>query len=121
MDGRPEKRPHPALSKPAPAVYHAPPTMEQVMSETRTESRSAAVEPHPGPAPHAPPPRESRFAGRRVHFIGIGGSGMNGLARMLLDSGAAVSGSDPNPNAQTLELAGRGARVSRSQMGELLA
>ncbi len=27
----------------------------------------------------------SRFAGQRVHFIGIGGSGMSGLARMLLD------------------------------------
>ena len=43
----------------------------------------------------------SRFAGKRVHFIGIGGSGMNGLARILLDCGAVVTGSDPNPNAQT--------------------
>ena len=63
---------------------------------------------------------ESRFAGRRVHFIGIGGSGMSGLARMLLDSGAIVSGSEPNPNAQTLELSKRGANISRDQIGQLL-
>jgi UDP-N-acetylmuramate--alanine ligase len=62
----------------------------------------------------------SRFTGKRVHFIGIGGSGMSGLARMLLDRGAVVSGSDPNPNTQTFELAARGARVSRDQLGELL-
>jgi tetratricopeptide (TPR) repeat protein len=29
----------------------------------------------------------SRFANRRIHFIGIGGCGMSGLARMLLDAG----------------------------------
>jgi len=63
----------------------------------------------------------SRFAGRRVHFIGIGGSGMSGLARMLLDNEAIVSGSEPKPNAQTFELARRGAKISRDQMGELLS
>jgi len=65
-------------------------------------------------------PGVSRFAGRRVHFIGIGGCGMNGLARMLLDSGAVVSGSEPKPNQQTMELARRGAKISRDQIGELL-
>ena len=55
-----------------------------------------------------------------MHFIGIGGSGMSGLARMLLDSGATVSGSEPRPNAQTVELSRRGAKVSREQIGELL-
>jgi UDP-N-acetylmuramate--alanine ligase len=45
---------------------------------------------------------------------------MSGLAHMLLDSGAAVTGSEPKPNEQTLELARRGARISRSQVGELL-
>ena len=63
---------------------------------------------------------ESRFSGRRVHFIGIGGCGMSGLARMLLDGGALVSGSEPKPNAQTMELARRGIRISRDQLGELL-
>jgi UDP-N-acetylmuramate--alanine ligase len=63
----------------------------------------------------------SRFAGRHVHFIGIGGSGMSGLARILLDCGAVVSGSEPRPNAASLDLARRGARISRDQMGELLS
>ncbi|NLP39914.1 MAG: UDP-N-acetylmuramate--L-alanine ligase, partial [Corynebacterium pollutisoli] len=30
----------------------------------------------------------------RVHLIGIGGSGMSGVARILLDRGAVVTGSD---------------------------
>ncbi|HTN55206.1 MAG TPA: Mur ligase domain-containing protein, partial [Microbacterium sp.] len=29
-----------------------------------------------------------------AHFIGIGGSGMSGLAKMFLDAGIRVSGSD---------------------------
>jgi UDP-N-acetylmuramate--alanine ligase len=62
----------------------------------------------------------SKFAGRRVHFIGIGGCGMSGLAAMLLDSGALVSGSEPKPNTQTFALAKRGAQISRDQLGELL-
>src|SRR5438309_2493205 len=62
----------------------------------------------------------SRFTGLRVHFIGIGGCGMSGLARVLLDAGAIVSGSEPKPNPQTFDLVNRGARISRDQLGELL-
>lgn len=62
----------------------------------------------------------SRFTGRRVHFIGIGGCGMSGLARMLLDNGAIVSGSEPKPNSTTFELGKRGATISRDQVGTLL-
>ncbi|HZL35270.1 MAG TPA: UDP-N-acetylmuramate--L-alanine ligase [Tepidisphaeraceae bacterium] len=81
--------------------------MHNAVSELRTESRSAGS--------------RSRFTGRRVHFIGIGGSGMSGLARMLLDSGAAVSGSEPKPNQQTFDLMRRGVKISRTQSGELLS
>ncbi len=63
----------------------------------------------------------SRFAGKRVHFIGIGGCGMSGLARMLLDAGAIVTGSEPKPNPQTFQLTSLGAKISRDQMGELLS
>jgi UDP-N-acetylmuramate--alanine ligase len=63
----------------------------------------------------------SRFTGRRVHFIGIGGCGMSGLARMLLDNGAIVTGSEPKPGAVTFELTKRGALISRDQLGELLS
>lgn len=96
-----------------------PPAMENALSETRTEAPGGgAVAPGVGGAPRA---SASRFAGRRVHFIGIGGSGMSGLARMLVDSGAIVTGSEPKPNAQTIELGKRGVQVSRGQMGELLS
>jgi UDP-N-acetylmuramate--alanine ligase len=62
----------------------------------------------------------SQFRDKRVHFIGIGGSGMSGLARMLIDVGAVVTGSESNPSPQTFDLARRGARISRDQIGELL-
>jgi UDP-N-acetylmuramate--alanine ligase len=45
---------------------------------------------------------------RQVHFVGIGGSGMSGLARLLLDRGQRVSGSDarPGPAAEALRRLG---------------
>lgn len=63
----------------------------------------------------------SRFSGQRVHFIGIGGCGMSGLASVLLDSGAIVTGSEPKPNEQTFALTKRGAQIGREQMGQLLS
>jgi UDP-N-acetylmuramate--alanine ligase len=78
------------------------------------ESRSTDQFPQVAAAP-------SRFTGRRVHFIGIGGCGMSGLARMLIDNGAVVSGSEPKPNATTFDLSKRGAKISRDQLGELLS
>ncbi|GGA55830.1 UDP-N-acetylmuramate--L-alanine ligase [Pseudoclavibacter endophyticus] len=47
-----------------------------------------------------------------VHLVGIGGSGMSGIARMLLDRGIRVSGSDRTENAATTELRERGARIA---------
>src|SRR4051794_41652478 len=38
--------------------------------------------------------RESPLAGRRLHFVGIGGAGMSGLALVAKALGAEVSGSD---------------------------
>jgi UDP-N-acetylmuramate--alanine ligase len=46
-----------------------------------------------------------------AHFIGIGGSGMSGLARMFLDRGIRVSGSDRADSPGLRELAARGATV----------
>ena len=65
-------------------------------------------------------PRVSQFLAKRIHFIGIGGSGMSGLANMLLDSGAIVSGSEPRPSHLTRALAARGATISTEQSGQLL-
>jgi UDP-N-acetylmuramate--alanine ligase len=47
----------------------------------------------------------------RVHFVGIGGAGMSGIARIMLARGMAVSGSDSTPSALLEELASLGARV----------
>jgi UDP-N-acetylmuramate--alanine ligase len=46
---------------------------------------------------------------KRVHFIGIGGIGMSGLAEILLNLGYHVSGSDLNPSAITERLEKLGA------------
>lgn len=46
-----------------------------------------------------------------AHFIGIGGSGMSGLAGMFLDRGIVVSGSDRAESAAMSRLAERGASV----------
>ncbi|MDQ1120200.1 MULTISPECIES: UDP-N-acetylmuramate--L-alanine ligase [Pseudoxanthomonas] len=50
---------------------------------------------------------------RRVHFVGIGGSGMSGIAEVLCTLGYEVSGSDASENAATRRLASLGARVMR--------
>jgi UDP-N-acetylmuramate--alanine ligase len=47
-----------------------------------------------------------------VHFVGIGGSGMSGIARLFLDSGHRVTGSDRSENHNTEELRAAGATVS---------
>ncbi len=50
---------------------------------------------------------------KHIHFIGIGGSGMNGIAEVLLNSGYQVSGSDLAENAATLRLKQLGATIYR--------
>ena len=48
----------------------------------------------------------------RVHFVGIGGAGMSGIARIMLARGVEVSGSDTSAESAALaELAALGARV----------
>ena len=47
----------------------------------------------------------------RIHFIGIGGIGMSGIAEILLTMGYAVSGSDLRRSAVTERLAGMGATI----------
>ena len=48
---------------------------------------------------------------RRVHFVGIGGSGMSGIAEVLLNLGYRVSGSDLVESDTTLRLQRLGAEV----------
>jgi len=49
---------------------------------------------------------------KNIHFVGIGGSGMSGIAEVLLNLGYVVSGSDLGSNTATRRLAGLGAKVS---------
>lgn len=48
---------------------------------------------------------------KKIHFIGIGGSGMSGIAEVLLTQGYEVTGSDQNSNTATKRLAALGATI----------
>ncbi len=48
---------------------------------------------------------------RRVHMVGIGGAGMSGIARILLDRGGLVSGSDAKESRGVHALRARGALI----------
>jgi UDP-N-acetylmuramate--alanine ligase len=48
---------------------------------------------------------------RHIHFVGIGGAGMSGIAEVLLNLGYQVSGSDLAENAATRRLKGLGAKI----------
>jgi UDP-N-acetylmuramate--alanine ligase len=49
---------------------------------------------------------------KRVHFVGIGGAGMSGIAEVLATQGYQVSGSDVTASAATRRLAGLGIPVA---------
>ena len=48
---------------------------------------------------------------KNIHFVGIGGSGMSGIAEVLLNLGYTISGSDLSSNPATQRLSSFGARV----------
>jgi UDP-N-acetylmuramate--alanine ligase len=50
-------------------------------------------------------------AGQHFHFIGIGGVGMSAIAKVLIERGLDVSGSDLKPSHATVSLQAMGARV----------
>jgi UDP-N-acetylmuramate--alanine ligase len=60
---------------------------------------------------------------RRIHFVGIGGIGMSGIAEVMLDMGYQVSGSDLRLSGVTQRLASLGAMVveghSKGNVGEV--
>ena len=55
---------------------------------------------------------------KNIHFVGIGGSGMSGIAEVLLNLGYTVSGSDLGSNAATRRLAKLGAKVTKGHAAE---
>ena len=56
--------------------------------------------------------RPTPFALGPVHFVGIGGIGMSGIAEIMLRIGYRVQGSDAKASSNTERLAGLGAVVS---------
>ena len=55
---------------------------------------------------------------KKVHFVGIGGAGMSGIAEVMLTQGFQVSGSDLGSNAATRRLESLGARVIQGHGAE---
>src|SRR5580692_12871533 len=58
---------------------------------------------------------------QRIHFVGIGGIGMSGIAEVLLNLGYKVSGSDLKSSTVTQRLAGLGATVFEGHLTENIA
>ncbi|MDR3213405.1 MAG: UDP-N-acetylmuramate--L-alanine ligase [Azoarcus sp.] len=58
---------------------------------------------------------------KNIHFVGIGGSGMSGIAEVLANLGYQVSGSDLAASAVTERLAGQGIRVVIGHAAENVA
>lgn len=54
---------------------------------------------------------ESMGRMRRLHFVGIGGAGMNGIAQVMLNLGYEISGSDLKDNPATRRLEEQGASI----------
>jgi len=55
---------------------------------------------------------------KNIHFVGIGGSGMSGIAEVLLTLGYTVTGSDLGSNAVTQRLVDMGATVHQGHAAE---
>src|SRR5438105_5929455 len=61
------------------------------------------------------------FKPQHVHFVGIGGIGMSGIAEVLLTLGYKVSGSDLKTNPITDRLVGMGAKIFEGHRAENVA
>ena len=58
---------------------------------------------------------------KHIHFVGIGGSGMSGIAEVLLNLNYEISGSDLSSNAATRRLASLGATVHQGHAAQNIA
>jgi UDP-N-acetylmuramate--alanine ligase len=93
-----------------------------MIEERRTPKDRRVNLERPSVERRAAPDRRDRM--RRIntiHFVGIGGSGMGGIAEVLINLGYAVQGSDLKDNAVTSHLARIGARVFIGHVAENIA
>lgn len=58
---------------------------------------------------------------RHIHFVGIGGAGMGGIAEVLLNQGYQITGSDSAENNITRRLSRLGAKIKRGHAAENIA
>ncbi|MFM6985276.1 MAG: UDP-N-acetylmuramate--L-alanine ligase [Hydrogenophaga sp.] len=61
-----------------------------------------------------------KHAIRHIHFVGIGGAGMSGIAEVLLNQGYVISGSDLGDNAATRRLVQLGAQVHKGHDAQFI-
>ena len=54
----------------------------------------------------------------KIHFVGIGGAGMSAIAKILLEKGYEVSGSDLNDSPIVAKLKGQGAKIFKNHQKE---
>ena len=57
---------------------------------------------------------------KKIHFVGIGGIGMSGIAELLLNQGYDISGSDLNSTKITKHLISKGAIITKGHDAKLL-
>ena len=62
-----------------------------------------------------------KHAVKHIHFVGVGGAGMSGIAEILHNLGYSVSGSDLSDSATSRRLAGLGIRVFVGHQAEHIA
>jgi len=63
----------------------------------------------------------SELAQLKIHFIGIGGAGMSGIARIMLAKGFSISGSDKSDSSTLTALKALGAKIYIGHTAENLA
>ena len=59
-----------------------------------------------------------KHAVKHIHFVGVGGAGMSGIAEILHNLGYVVSGSDQSDSATTQRLASLGIRIAKGHAAE---
>src|SRR5262244_4478636 len=72
----------------------------------------------PLPTPHSPLPEDMFKKYQHIHFVGVGGIGMSGIAEVLLNLGYHISGSDARLSPITERLRGMGAKIFEGHNGE---
>jgi UDP-N-acetylmuramate--alanine ligase len=82
-----------------------------IQTSQNTKSNSKTLE-----SVETPKTQALALAGKKFHFIGVGGIGMSGLAKMLISNNAIVSGSDQteSPVTKALSKAGAGLKIGHN-------